>query len=104
MNDKTYIDGKYLPSYEEVERRNRIRLSLFAYAYEYEDHPLISDGEYDRLSYLINLDRSTGNKKLDDFFRKNFQPHTGQWIRMHPELDRLQNLYRKWKNGFKCNA
>jgi NAD-dependent DNA ligase len=100
VNDATYIDGKYLPSIEEVERRNRIRLSIFAYAYEFDDDPLISDAEYDRLSYLIKTDRSTGNEMLDDFFRKHFQSHTGQWIRIHPELDKVRALHFMWKNNF----
>jgi hypothetical protein len=104
MNTATYIDGKYLPSIEEVERRNRIRLSVFAYAYEFEDDPLISDAEYDKLSYMIQIDRSTGNEMLDGFFRKNFEPHTGQWIRLHPEHHKIRNLYHKWKKDFKCNV
>jgi hypothetical protein len=100
MNDATYIDGKYLPSIEEVERRNRIRLSVFAYAYEFENDSLISDGDYDRLSYKIKPDRSTGNAKLDKFFRDNFQPDTGMWVRCHPDLNKLRALYFMWKNDF----
>lgn len=97
MNDATYINSKYLPSIEEVERRNRIRLSVFAYAYEFENESLISDGEYDKLSYLIKPERSTGHKKLDTFFRKHFQPDTGMWIRIHPELDGIRSLYMRYK-------
>ena len=103
MNTSTYIDGKYLPSIEEVERRNRIRLSVFAYAYEFENESLISDGEYDTLSYMIKTDRSTGNKKLDAFFRKHFEPDTGMWIRIHPELDKVRALYQRYKE-LKCSA
>ena len=100
MNQATYINGRYLPSYEEVERRNRIRLSIFAYAYEFESDSLISDGDYDRLSYKIDKNRSTGNEKLDKFFREEFEPDTGQWIHKHPELDKLRALYFMWKNNF----
>jgi hypothetical protein len=98
VNQATYINGRYLPSYEEVERRNRIRLSLFAYAYEFESDSLISDGDYDRLSYKIDKSRNTGNEKLDKFFREEFEPHTGQWIRKHPELDKLKAMYFMMKN------
>lgn len=100
MTEATYINGKYLPSYEELERRNRIRLSVFAYAYEFESDPLISDGDYDRLSYKIDKTRSTGNETMDKFFRDEFEPDTGQWIHKHPELDRLKALYFMWKNDF----
>ena len=100
MNEATFINGRYLPSYEEVERRNRIRLSIFAYAYEFESDSLISDGDYDRLSNKIDKNRSTGNKKLDKFFREEFEPDTGQWIHKHPELDKLRALYFMWKNDF----
>lgn len=100
MNQATFINGRYLPSYEEVERRNRIRLSVFAYAYEFESDSLISDGDYDRLSYKIDKKRSTGNKKLDKFFREEFESDTGQWIHKHPELDKLRALYFMWKNNF----
>jgi hypothetical protein len=89
----------YIPTDVEIERRNRIRLSLFAYAYEYEDDPLISDAEYDKLSYLIQKDMATGNKTLDRFFNRQFAPHTGQWIHKHPELDKLKALYFMAKNS-----
>jgi hypothetical protein len=88
----------YVPTDVENERRNRIRLSLFAYAYEFEDDPLISDAEYDKLSYQIRKDMKTGNKLLDRFFNREFEPHTGQWIRKHPELDKLKAMYFVMKN------
>jgi NAD-dependent DNA ligase len=90
----------YVPTDVEVERRNRIRLSLFAYAYEYEDDPLISDAEYDKLSYLIRKDVSTGNKALDLFFKREFAPHTGQWIHKHPELSKLKVMYFMEKKNY----
>lgn len=83
-----------------MERRNRIRLSVFAYAYEFEDDPLISDGEFDRLASLIDKTKSTGNEKLDAFFAKHFEPDTGMWIRVHPELDKLKALYFMYKQNF----
>lgn len=78
----------------EQERRNRIRLSLAAYAYELENKSIISDDEFDKLSLQIDPKISTGNIKLDKFFRKQFDPSTGMWIYKHPELDKLQRLYR----------
>ena len=89
----------YIPTDIENERRNRIRLSLFAYAYEYENESLISDAEYDKLSYQIRKDMTTGNKLMDKFFRDEFEPHTGQWIHNHPELSKLKAMYFVMKNG-----
>ncbi len=88
----------YVPTEVEIERRNRIRLSLFAYAYEYEDDRLTSDAEYDILSYKINKNVETGNKLLDRFFKREFEPHTGQWIHKHPELSKLKAMYYVMKN------
>jgi hypothetical protein len=88
----------YVPTEVEIERRDRIRLSLFAYAYEYEDDSLTSDAEYDILSYKINKNVETGNKLLDRFFKREFEPHTGQWIHKHPELSKLKAMYYVMKN------
>lgn len=91
----------YIPTDVENERRNRIRLSLFAYAYEYENDSLISDIEYDMISYMIRKDMTTGNELMDKFFRDEFEPHTGQWIHKHPELSKLKAMYFVMKNGQK---
>lgn len=78
---------------QEVERRNRIRLSVAAYAYEYKDDPILSDEDFDKLSYKINTSVKTGNRKLDNFFKKNFNPDTGMWIRKHPDKAGLEDIY-----------
>ncbi len=88
------------PTPIETERRHRIRLSVFAYAYEFESTSLISDGEYDTLSRMVNPEIKTGHKKLDKFFATEFEPDTGMWIRKHPELDKVRALYFMWKNNF----
>ena len=77
----------------EVERRNRIRLSVAAYAYEFGNDSIISDGDFDSLAEAINVQISTDNELLDDFFREKFAPHTGQWIHDHPELEKLKKIY-----------
>lgn len=76
-----------------IERRNRIRLSIFAYAYEVENVSLISDHEYDELSLRINIKQKTGNKIMDRFFIKEFNPSTGMWVYNHPQLERIKQLY-----------
>lgn len=99
MTDEgTYINGRYLPSIVELERRRRIRLSVFAYAYEFENESLISDAEYDRLSRLIKKDMETGHA-LDLFFKENFEPDTGMWIRKHPYLKEVKACYEKHYKG-----
>ena len=90
----------YVPDRIATERRHRIRLSVFAYAYEFENESLISDGEYDTLSRLIDPKLKTGHKKLDKFFATKFEPDTGMWIREHPELDKVRALHFMWKNNF----
>jgi hypothetical protein len=80
----------------ELERRNRIRLSVAAYAYEYLNTSIMSDGEFDALCDKINVQVSTGNDKLDMFFREHFEPHTGMWICKHPEKHKLAWLVARY--------
>lgn len=77
----------------ERERRTRVRLCVAAYAYEVMDQPMITDAEYDRLAYSSDPTIQTGH--LDDWWRVNFTPHTGQWILSHPELIQLRDLYKR---------
>jgi hypothetical protein len=78
------------------EIRNRIRLSVAAYAYEIDNNEIMSDSEFDKLAYSINVKEKTGNRKLDNFFRKHFKPDTGMWIHSHPEKNKIQALYEKY--------
>jgi len=83
----------------EIERRNRIRLSVAAFAYEFESDSIMSDSNFDSLAEAIDLRISTENEKLDEFFRAQFSPFTGQWIHDHPELDKLKKIYdRHYRN------
>ena len=82
------------------EIRNRIRLSVAAYAYEYKDDPIMSDTEFDELAKKIDVSEKTGNRKLDNFFKKHFAPDTGMWIHKHPERSKLEYIY---ENYFKKN-
>lgn len=86
---------EYSPSDVEIERRNRIRLSIAAYSYEYENDSIISDGEYDQLSRKIKVDVLTDNLVMDEFFKTKFSPDTGMWIRDHPNLAGIKNIYFK---------
>ena len=90
----------------ELERRNRIRLSIAAYLYETGDEfQLMTDAEYDRISYQINTSVGTGHPVLDKFFREEFQPDTGQWIHKHPELDKLiQRIYNLKQRNMEKNT
>lgn len=80
----------------EVERRNRIRLAVAAYAYEFCDENVMTDHEFDMLARSIDAGMETGRPDLDDFFRKEFSPDTGQWIHNHPELDKVAQIYERW--------
>ena len=78
------------------EIKNRIILSVAAYAYEYLGESFMTDHEFDELSLKINPDVKTGNDLMDDFFKKHFDPSTGMWIRKHPEIQKLNYLYKKY--------
>ena len=80
----------------EIERRNRIRLSVAAYAYEYKHVSIMSDAEFDALSLKIDPSVSTGNRKLDAFFKTTFTPDSGMWIRKHPDKRGLANIYHRY--------
>lgn len=83
----------------EKERWRRTRLSIAAYAYEYEADSIMSDAEFDRLSYEVDLSIPTGNSRMDRFFKDRFDPCTGSWIAHHPDKNHLKFLYEKyWKN------
>lgn len=78
----------------EVERRNRILLTLAAFAYEFDNTSIMSDAEFDELSRKIRPEISTGSKVHDEFFRKEFEPDTGMWIRKHPFPNKTAQAYR----------
>ena len=78
------------------ETRNRIKLSIAAYAYEFLGESIMTDHEYDELSLKINPNEKTGNDMMDEFFKTQFQPDTGMWIRSHPEINKLEYLYKKY--------
>jgi hypothetical protein len=92
---------EYKPTKIENERRNRIRLSIAAYTYEFLNESIISDGEYDKLALAINVNVKTGHRRLDAFFKNNYDPHTGMWIRKHPDLDGLKRTYERVFKGSK---
>jgi hypothetical protein len=81
------------------EIKNRIRLSVYAYAYEFMNDSLVSDAEFDRLSQEIDLTINTGNEEMDSFFAREFIADSGMWIRKHPNLDRVKELYENFYRG-----
>ena len=78
------------------ERRLRIRISVAAYAYEYENYSVMNDSEFDSLCEKVDLEQTTGDKKLDTYFKKEFNPASGMWIRKHPNKRGLANLYNRY--------
>lgn len=78
----------------------RVTLTVAAYAYEFESKSIITDAEFDKRCYEVDLNISTIEfwhhrnyelckryQKLDAFWRTEFEPSTGMWIRKHPELE-----------------
>lgn len=86
------------------QKQLRIAALLHAYAYEIEHDSLISDTEFDKLCLKIDVNESTDIPYLDDWFKTEFSPHTGQWIYCYPELDNIARLYRSCKLGQKTAA
>ena len=78
------------------ERRLRIRLSVAAYTYEYENSSVMNDSEFDSLCEQVDLEQTTGDEKLDTYFKEEFNPATGMWIRKHPNKRGLANLYNRY--------
>jgi hypothetical protein len=74
------------------EIRKRIRVSIFAYAYEVLNESLVSDAEFDALAKSINPTINTRRPDLDRWFRENFTPATGMWVRTHPDLARIHEI------------
>jgi hypothetical protein len=82
----------------EIEKqiRLRIKLSIAAYAYEFNNDSIMSDSDFDKECLKVDVSMDTGNKKLDEFFRNEFDPSTGQWIHKHPETHLIKELYFKY--------
>jgi hypothetical protein len=76
--------------------RLRIQLSAAAHAYEKHNQSFLSDVDYDALSRRVDTTLTTGNRKMDKFFRDNFHSDTGMWIHRHPEREKLEVLYQKF--------
>ena len=83
-------------SREEQERRRRILVSVAAYAYECRDDPIMSDHMYDHWAEQIDVSIDTGHPVLDEFFRTEFSPMTGIWIRDHPEIDKVEATWERY--------
>jgi hypothetical protein len=89
------------PGRGENEKRLRIRLAVFAYAYEVLNISFVSDAEFDRLSRKVNLRTITDDRKLDDFFRREFDPSTGMWVLKHPQIKKIAALAEYYKKFYK---
>lgn len=83
----------------ERERRRRILLAVWAYSYEFCNDSLVDDYTFDAESKLVDLSVATGNKKLDNWFRKHFAPNTGMWVQNHPDKEGLRRIYNTIKEA-----
>lgn len=92
------FDLFFYATIKEKETRRRIFLSIWAYAYEFLNHSFVSDARFDEEAKKVDLNVKTNRPDLDEWFKKNFSPHTGSWVQSHPELNRLDNLTRSLIN------
>ena len=79
---------------EEIKRR--IKLCIAAYAYEIKNDSIMPDTTFDEECKKVDVTITTGNDKIDNFFKTHFDPCTGQWIHNHPEQERLKELYTRY--------
>ena len=94
------MTNEYVPTEIERQRRIRILLSLYAYAYEFKARSIVSDADYDRLALQVDTSIDTDNEMLDNFFKKEYNPYTGQWIHKHPEKNKLEAMYIQYDLGY----
>jgi len=78
------------------QRRLRIKLAVAAYAYEYKDDSIMSDGQFDEMCKQVDLSVTTGYRKLDNYFKKYFNPDTGMWVRAHPDKRGEKTIYIRY--------
>lgn len=74
----------------ERENRKRIKLCVYAFAYEFENTSLVPDAQFDEMARSVDLSIVT---KHQEWWRKEFNPSTGQWIHTHPNLQGIRSLY-----------
>lgn len=81
-------------------KQQRIKIALAAYAYECTLSTIMSDAVYDVLAIEVENNKhiATDNSKLDAFFRYEFSPYTGMWVRKHPDFldNRLENFLDRY--------
>lgn len=76
----------------------RMRLSVAAFAYEFDATSIMSDSEFDQMCLKVDTSIPTARPDLDEWFKDNFEPATGMWIRDHPELTKIEAIYMKhWR-------
>lgn len=83
------------PTPKQAEKRRRIQVALWAYAYEVKNVSIVDDATYDRVCREINVEMTTDNRRLDIFFKNEFDPSTGLWIHKHPELYKIAALFER---------
>lgn len=68
---------------------------MAAYAYEFLSRIIMSDITFDQMSLQVDLSIDTGRPDLDEWWRRNFDPDTGVWIRSHPELEKIHQRFHE---------
>ncbi len=79
------------------EKHRRCLISLWAFAYEIKSESLVPDHVFDKACREIDTSIETGNARIDQWFKDNFDPNTAMWIHRHPELKRIEKIYESVK-------
>lgn len=95
ITNRNLFELRQWGSIEEIETKKRIMVLMHAYHYEILGESVISDHDYDRLAYSIDLSISTSRPDLDAWFRANYVPDTGLWIHKYPDLKGIRMLIER---------
>ena len=74
------------------EIKRRIMVAVWALAYEVFNVSLVPDSVFDAEAKLIDPKIKTGREPEDTFFATEFSPHTGMWVRKHPDIKGLKRV------------
>lgn len=74
-----------------VENQRRLKAAVAAYAIECWDAP---PDAYEHLAQNVHRLMNTGRPAIDRFYREEYTALSTDWVRDHPEIDKIESIYR----------
>lgn len=75
----------------------RKQLASVTFGIELRGVSIMLESDWDRIAARIEPRVGTGNLLIDDFFAGCFSPMTTSWIHRHPELDKVGQLFDRYR-------